>query len=131
SEGTLGIITEAVLKVMPLPQSKTAILASFPDTAAAAHTSLDLLKSDIKPASIEFMDDIYVSLINKAKGIQLDEHPTLLIELHGNKKILPMQLAQILAICKNNAVLSYQKFASHDELTTLWEYRRAVRPVLS
>jgi D-lactate dehydrogenase (cytochrome) len=131
SEGTLGIITEAVLKLTALPESKIAVLASFPDSSAAAATSHELLKSDIKPASIEFMDDTYVSFVNKAKGASLAERPTLLIELHGNKKIVPVQLTQIEAICKQHAAISYQEFTTQVELKKLWEYRRAVRPVLS
>ncbi len=131
SEGTLGVITEAVLKLTPLPESKIAVLASFSSYTAAANTCLDLLKSDIKPASVEFMDDTYVMLVNKAKGTKLHEKPTLLIELHGNKKVLALHMTHIQSICENNNAIYYQGFTTKDELTKLWEYRRAVRPVLS
>ncbi len=131
SGGTLGIITEAVLRLTPLPQTKIAVLASFPNNEITSNTSLDLLKSGILPASIEFMDSIYLGLINKAKGTKLMEQPTLLIELHGNKKTVAMQISQIKDICKKNKSTSCQEFKTKEKLRQLWEYRRSVRPKLS
>jgi D-lactate dehydrogenase (cytochrome) len=131
SEGTLGIITEAVLKLTPLPESKIAILASFPKDKNAAASSLTLLKSNIKPASIEFFSKIYTTLVNKVTDAKLDENPTLLIELHGNKDIILKQLEEIKEICKKNKASSFKDFTTQEQLTKLWEYRRAVRPVLS
>jgi FAD/FMN-containing dehydrogenase len=51
--------------------------------------------------------------------------------LHGNKKILQLQIEQIKKICEVNQALSYKAFKKENDLDLLWEYRRAVRPVVS
>ncbi len=130
SGGTLGIITEAVLKLRPLPEFKVAVLAAFPNNIVASITSLELLKSDINPASIEFMDGNYIHLVNKAKGANLLDKPTLLIELHGSKEVVSINLTQIKSICEMNNAVSYHEFTTLDEIRKLWEYRRALRPIL-
>lgn len=131
SEGTLGIITEAVLKLSPLPDKKVALLVSFQTNAHAADTSLKLLQTDIKPASIEFMDRTYITLVNKATKATLREEPTLLIELHGNRKTILQQLFEIQKICLEHTVTTVSKFTTEKKLKELWGYRRAVRPIVA
>jgi len=131
SEGTLGIITEAVLKLTPLPEAKVAIIASFPGNSQTANANLAFLKSNIKPASLEFMDKTYTKFVNKATNAKLTEKPTLLIELHGNKQIILKQLEEAKEICKKMKATSCKKFTTPEQLKKLWEYRRAVRPVLA
>ncbi len=131
SEGTLAIITEAVLKLTPLPQAKIALMASFPTDALAAKTNLNVLMTNIKPASIEFMDKTYVGLVNKAKQTSLREEPTLLIELHGDRDVLAIQIQYIERLCKNNQAITCETYTTEADLKRLWEYRRAVRPVIS
>ncbi|HVA97115.1 MAG TPA: FAD-binding oxidoreductase [Candidatus Acidoferrales bacterium] len=131
SEGTLGIVTEAVLKLTPLPEAKIATLVSFQTNDDAAKANLAILNTSIKPASLEFMDKTYVTLVNKAEKAKLNENPTLLIELHGKKNILLEQLNEVKDICKKNKALSFEEFTTPEDLIRLWQYRRAVRPVLS
>jgi D-lactate dehydrogenase (cytochrome) len=131
SEGTLGIITEAVLKLTPSPETKIAILVSFLTDANSSAVSLTLLKSNIQPASIEYFSKTYTTLVNKAANAKLVENPTLLIELHGNKEIILKHLEEIKAICKRYKATSFREFTTQEQVTKLWEYRRAVRPVLA
>lgn len=131
SEGTLGIITEAVLKLTPLPKTKIALLASFKTNDNAAHMSHDLLISDIKPASIEFMDAAFIKLANTGAGERFAELPTLLIELHGDKKALLPHLATIKKLLQKNHATAYHEYTSSKELTFLWQYRRIGRPTMA
>jgi len=131
SEGTLGIVTEAVLKLTPLSEAKIAMLASFSKDKNAAEVSLALLKSNIKPASIEFFSKSYTTLVNKASDAQLIENPTLLIELHERNEIILKQLEEVKTICKKAKATSFKEFTTKKQLTKLWEYRRAVRPILA
>jgi D-lactate dehydrogenase (cytochrome) len=131
SEGTLGIITEAVLKLTPLPKTKIAVLASFPTNSHAAKTSLELLRSDIKPAAIEFMDGKFIALANKGTGEKYSQQPTLLIELHGEKDTLLRELAKIKKLCLQNKATSYHEYTSKTKLVSLWQFRRAGRPTMA
>ncbi len=131
SEGTLGIITEAVLKLTPLPAAKIAILASFPTNDHAAQTSLRLLSSASKPASIEFMDAKFIALANKGTGEKYSLDPTLLIELHGEKDVLMTELPKIKKLCEQNKATSYHEYTSKKKLVSLWQFRRAGRPTMA
>ncbi|HEX8965019.1 MAG TPA: FAD-binding oxidoreductase [Patescibacteria group bacterium] len=131
SEGTLGIITEAVLKLNPIPEAKIACLISCSSSQQAAEINLEILQTNNKPASIEFMDREYITLVNKATNAKLPENPTLLLEFHGDKKIMQQQLKQILILCKNKNSIKISTFTTKKQLTLLWKYRRAVRPIVS
>jgi D-lactate dehydrogenase (cytochrome) len=131
SEGTLGIITEAVLKLTPLPKNKIGVLASFLTNAHAAQTSLALLTSGIKPAAIEFMDAKFIALANKGTGEKYNLQPTLLIELHGEKDSLMRELTQIKKLCLQNKATAYHEYTSKTKLDSLWQFRRAGRPTMA
>ncbi len=130
SEGTLGVITEAVLKLASLPKCKVAVLASFLNNDEVAKVNIELLKSNIDPAAIEFMDDAFIELVNKSKGLHLKEKPTMLIELQGDREIILLRLKKVNEICKRNSTIEYKEFTSKKELNSVWDYRRAARDVL-
>jgi D-lactate dehydrogenase (cytochrome) len=131
SEGTLGVITTAVLKLSPLPKNKIAIMASFETVKDAVNATLDILKSDCEAAAIEFMDKTYIYYVNKAKITSFPEKPTIIIELHGGADVIAIYLDIIKKILKRNKNISYSEFISPSQLKLLWGYRKAVRPVLS
>jgi len=131
SEGTLGIITEIVLRLAPIPENKIAILVAFENISDTTKAVLEILKSNLNTAAIEYMDKAYIKYVNIAKNISLPEKPTLVIEFHGNKEINLLCLKKIIKICKNTKGIFYKEFKTTDELKLLWQYRRAVRPVLN
>lgn len=130
SEGTLGVITKAVLKLAPVPAKKIALLVSFKDFTNAANASLHILQSGIPVAAIEYMDEAYMHYINRARDLSYAESPTLLIQFHGDKKIILDELEKIKKVCKKNHSLFHQEFKTDQDITTLWDYRRSGRTVL-
>lgn len=130
SEGTLGIITEAILKLAPIPAKKIALLSSFKDFKSTAKTALQILQSGTPVAAIEYMDEAYMKYINQAMGLAYPQKPTLIIQFHGEKNIIKQEFIRINIICNKNKALFHKEFTSNKSLKTLWEYRRAGRTVL-
>jgi D-lactate dehydrogenase (cytochrome) len=130
SEGTLGIITEAVLKLTAIPQKKFAVMVAFPSITDAAQTALLLLRSDIKPAAVEFMDTEYIRLVNLARNAKIPEKPNIIIELHGDEQIILRQLKVVIKTCEEKNGKVYKKFISEEENRQLWNLRRPPRDVL-
>ncbi len=130
SEGTLGIITEATVKLAPLPMTTFVCMVAFPTVTHAVSLALDLLTSDMKPAAVEFMDASYMVLVNQAKHTDLPEKPTLIIELGGDKEVIAYQIKMIKSLCKKNRAVFYQEYKTAKQQKTLWENRWAVRPMI-
>lgn len=128
SSGTLGIVTKAVLKVCPLPESEMAAVVAFKNLSDLSSAIGSILSSHVNPAALELMDVSYVKLANMAqKKIQLAEMETLLIELHGPKVELQRQLLHLESICRNNAALAYDTYTTPSEVDSLWGCRKGVR----
>lgn len=130
SEGTLGVITEATLRLRGLPQSRLAMLVSFVDIEHAVRAALDILGSGLNPAALELMDSAYVRLVNQIKLAGWREAPSLLIELHGHHDSINNDAAEIEALCRANGLLSRTVASTFSEQQQLWEGRRGVRPAI-
>ncbi len=128
SSGTLGIITRATLRLLPTPQNKMAALIAFPTIKSLNKTIMEILHSDIKPAALEHMDENYVALVNKAQqNMKLEELNTILVELHGEKNTLLMQLDKLRDIAKESKVASFQTFTTEEACAKLWGCRKGIR----
>ncbi len=131
SEGTLGIVTETTLKLRPIPANKMAAFISFSTLEHIVATSLEILQKEINPAAIEYMDTEYIKLVNLAKKSNLSESPSLIVEFHGDEKINADSITKLETICRKHSALAFKKFMTKEGIKILWEYRKAVRPVLS
>jgi D-lactate dehydrogenase (cytochrome) len=97
SEGTLGIVVEATLRLVGFPAEYSAAVATFPSVAAAAHTVYELKRSGLNPAALELLGPECIALMNHEEQLGLDVAPTLFIEFHGPTTA---QLAEGLAAAK-------------------------------
>ncbi len=86
SEGTLGIITRATLKLTGLPAEFSAVIATFPSVSAAGKAVFDIVRSGLDPAALELLDPGCIKLINLNRGMSLRAEPTLFIDYHGPSK---------------------------------------------
>lgn len=102
SEGTLAIITEATLKLVPPPKSKKTMLAMYKDLYGAARTVSRIIEAKIIPATLEFMDNPTIRVVDDfAKlGLPRDMEAILLIEQDGDLEAVERDIELIREICE-------------------------------
>lgn len=124
SEGTLGIVTEATLKLTPLPVAVSAALAHFPDEDMAVEAVVAIRGSGLEPAALEFMDAHHVEMINRSDGLTLEEKPTLFMEFHNaNETALRVGLEILQEICEELGATGFRATADPAERRKLWHAR--------
>jgi D-lactate dehydrogenase (cytochrome) len=124
SEGTLGIITEATLKLYPIPQYMSAVVASFPSVEAAVETVVAVRASGLDPAALEFIDSTHAQMLSQADGIDLGSDPVLFMEFHAAyEETLRYGLETVRQICEENGALSVRATTDNTERKKLWHAR--------
>ncbi|MCY8046738.1 glycolate oxidase subunit GlcD [Bacillus haynesii] len=133
SEGTLGIITEATLKLIPAPETKKTILALFQDIDSAAQTVSNIIAHKIIPATLEFLDQPTIQVIEDFAKIGLPVHAkaVLLIEQDGTEETVRREIAVIEEICKKGNAVSVQTAQTESEAENLREARRTALSALA
>jgi glycolate oxidase len=133
SEGTLAIITEATLKLIPPPKSKMTMLVMYQDLYAAARTVSAIIESKIIPATLEFMDNPTIRVVDDfAKlGLPLDMEAILLIEQDGDPETVARDIEQIRQICIREQADTIQVAATREEAERLLTARRSAFTALA
>jgi glycolate oxidase len=128
SEGTLGIITKIILRLLPLPEDKRTLLAIFPDIDAAARTVSQIISSRIIPTTLEFMDNATIRCVEHYSrlGLPVDAGALLIIEVDGRREALAGEVDEISRICGNNAAMEVKIARDSKEAEDLWKARRSV-----
>ncbi|MBU1568695.1 MAG: FAD-binding protein [Proteobacteria bacterium] len=132
SEGTLGIVTKIILKLLPKPAAKKTMLVQFETIEGAAKSVAAIIGAKIIPATLEFMDGATIDCIRPTSPIPLPEacQAILIIEVDGDAAMLDPQIARIQDIIKSFGILSVRIAASHEESEEIWQVRRNVSPSL-
>ncbi|MEE3348721.1 MAG: FAD-linked oxidase C-terminal domain-containing protein [Candidatus Gastranaerophilaceae bacterium] len=127
SEGTLGIITEAVLKLIPKPEATKVIMAYF-DTVEDAVSAVDMIIDEkIMPATIDFMDKNAINTVEKfyPAGLLCDKDAALVIEIDGMAESIDYQQKIIENILKRCRASAIQVSHSEEEYDRIWMARRS------
>ncbi|MCY9226387.1 glycolate oxidase subunit GlcD [Bacillus haynesii] len=133
SEGTLGIITEATLKLIPAPETKKTVLALYQDIDSAAQTVSNIIAHKIIPTTLEFLDQPTIQVIEDFAKIGLPVHAkaVLLIEQDGTEETVRRDIAMIEEICKKGNAVSVQTAQTESEAENLREARRTALSALA
>ena len=133
SEGTLGIITKVIFKLVPAPEHKESVFAIFNDMNQAAQTVADIIKSGVVPATLEFLDHITINAVEDFKkiGLPRDADAILLIETDGVREAAMKEIARVEEICRKNQATKVQKARSEEERELIWQARRSALSALA
>jgi glycolate oxidase len=133
SEGTLGLVTRAILKVVPLPETVKTIMATFKDLDDTATAVTDIIGSGILPAAMELMDQLTLNAIEDKAGLGLDREAagTLLIEVDGVAEACDKQVRQIWEKLRANRAVTIQEAGSAADRERLWTARRSAYGVFA
>jgi glycolate oxidase len=134
AEGTLGIITEVTLKLLPLPKSRLTALAIFKSIDEAALTVTEMMSSGILPASVELMDQTCIQCVEDLLhlGLPVDAEALLLFAFDGNyEQVIRSELEVVTAICTSNGAKPVRIAHNAEESERLWQARRSIAPALA
>lgn len=132
SEGTLGVITRVVLKLLPLPDAIRTLGAVFDRMEDAARTVSEIMRSGVIPRTVEYMDQaamVCTEAYLKA-GLPTDAGAMLLIDVDGTDAGADAAVAHIKAVCESNGARSATVAASRSAAADLWRARKAISPAL-
>lgn len=132
SEGTLGIITELTVKVIPIPEFKRSLLAVFTDLDKAAQSIHDIIANKVIPATLEIMDKFTIQTVENYKkvGLPVDAEAILLIELDGIKEAALKEAQIVERILQENGASEIRVAKDDKERDAIWAARRAALPAL-
>ncbi|MGC5327660.1 FAD-linked oxidase C-terminal domain-containing protein [Brevibacillus sp. SYSU BS000544] len=132
SEGTLAIITEAILKLIPKPASNRVMLAMFDELTHSAKTVSDIIEAKIIPATLEFMDRGTIRVVEDFKKIGLpDVGAILVIGQDGDKETVDRDMEKMAEICKKNFAIEVKVANSEKEAAEVMIARRSALAALS
>ncbi len=127
SEGMLGVVTEATLKLIPLPAARWTLLAAFADEAAAFQAARALFAARVQPAICEFLDRHSVACAEAASGRSVFAgqagRPVMLVELAGARGEVAEQKRAVLAWARAHAA-AFRAARGRAEAEALWAVRR-------
>ncbi|RCI12357.1 hypothetical protein L249_0216 [Ophiocordyceps polyrhachis-furcata BCC 54312] len=127
SEGTLGLVTEAVLKVTVKPQATSVAVCSFPSVHQAAACAASVVANGVPVAAVEILDDNQMRFTNAAGTTSRTwaEAPTLFFKFSGTAMGVKEQAAQVQALARKAGALTFEAARNQDEQEELWSARRS------
>jgi len=133
SEGTLGIITEATLRLIPKPLATETIMVIFDDLAACGEAISRILASGIVPAKIELMDQASIQAVENYEpcGLPLDARAIILIELDGHPQAILSEMEKARELCERMGAREIKTAQSEEEKKELWHARKLVSPAIA
>ncbi len=126
SEGTFGIVTRAVLRLVRTPKATRTLLAVFESVEAASEAVSGIIAAGIVPAALEMMDRLIIGAVEDAYrvGLPTDAGAVLLIELDGPAAGLEPLAARVDAVCRAHAVREVRIAKDEAERAALWKCRK-------
>jgi len=134
SEGTLGVITEVLLRLQPKPQHVRTALAVYDDLDAAARTVNNILRAGIVPATIELMDDTTINTIEEYLHLGLPTSAAAILILEadgGDEQTVLREIEGIAAVARQTGAAEVRVAQTEAERNDLWRGRRSVSPSLA
>jgi glycolate oxidase len=133
SEGTLGVVTEVLLKLLPKPAARQTLLATYSRMDAAAETVSAIIAAGIVPCTLEFLDSKTIQCVEAYAhvGLPLDAGALLLIEVDGHPAAVADEAARVRELCSRSGASSVRLAADAAEAARLASARRSAFSALA
>lgn len=132
SEGTLGIITKAVLRLIPKPPASETVMAIFDSLVDAGRAISLILTSGILPSKMELMDQASMTAVEnyKPSGLPTDAEALILIELDGHPAAIRDEAEQVRHVCQKIGAREVRIPQTKEEKEEVWKARKLVSPAI-
>ncbi len=126
SEGQLGIVTEAILKILPRPEGARPVLIGFDDPEVAGECVARIIRSGVLPVAIEYMDEPCLRAVEDfAKAGYPDCAAVLIVEVEGSADEIADQIARIRAIAAELNPVEFRESRNADDAAAIWKGRKS------
>jgi D-lactate dehydrogenase (cytochrome) len=124
SEGTLGVVTEATLRLTGIPDQHLAAIITFEDLENASQAVAVMMGSGLEPAALELLTPELICLMNQEKKLKLPEVPSLFCEFHGISKVALLETADLAReLCDDCGATGFKIGIEEGERKELWRAR--------
>lgn len=132
SEGTLGVITEITLRLLPRPETVRTLTAVFDRMESAAEAVAEVIARGIIPRAIEYMDNASISCVEEYlhAGLPVDADAILLIEVDGPVESVDQSIARITSALEDKGARQIHAAQSQADAALLWKARKSISPAL-
>jgi glycolate oxidase len=126
SEGTLGIVTKIVVRLLARREAVRTLLAIYDSMDAACETASAVIAAGVMPEALEILDGTVMRAVNRTlnAGFPEDAAAALLVEVEGMREAVPMLLERIESICREGGARRVQTAATAEERANLWKGRK-------
>ncbi|XJZ28746.1 FAD-binding oxidoreductase [Bacillota bacterium Lsc_1132] len=133
SEGTLGIITEAILRLIPKPQARKTLLAHFTRLIDSGHAITKILSSGILPSAMELMDQACIHAVENfsPSGLPLEAEALIIIEVDGHLAAVEEEIKKCKNLCLEAGASQVTIAESEEERANIWKARKLVSPAIA
>jgi glycolate oxidase len=133
SEGTLGVFEEIILKLIPMPASRKAMMAVFDDIAKASETVASIIAHHIVPATLELMDNFTIRAVEdySRAGLPTDAAALLLVEVDGHPAQVEDDAARVESLCRKLGAMDIRVARNASERDKVWAARRTALSALA
>jgi glycolate oxidase len=132
SEGTLGIVTRATLRLLPLPQATATLLALFPGNRQSVGAVNAIVAARVTPSAMELMDRTAIDCVQAAAPVPLPggTGSALLLEVDGTVESVDREADLLEAVCRSLGALDVRRASDARGRDELWTLRRSISPAL-
>ena len=124
SEGTLGIVTQASLRLAGLPAHHLAATITFPSLESATLAVAAMISSGLEPAALELLTPNLIALMNQEKNLNLAEEPSLFCEFHGISEAVLKETEQLtIELCRDHNAAAFKFGMEETHRQNLWRAR--------
>jgi glycolate oxidase len=127
SEGTLGIITSIIVRLLPLPKSQKTMLAVFDGMESAGAAVSGIIGAGIIPAKVEFVDNWFIRRIEDLThmGLPVTAQALLLVQCDGDESAVEREIGQVIKICHEIGAQESRAAENQAEADRLWQLRKS------